>query len=791
MVQQSPQPVRGPLQALLAPLSSVWLGIGLLSILFIYCSIGSAGVPTSFEFWEPAAWYPLREAPLLEMTEYEWFNWWPFYSLIGLVCLNMSVVTIRTIPLTVLTAGVWMIHTGIIVLSLGCVIYFATKIEGDVAVARGRLVMTIPSGESAEMLAMPGGSTRVGDWSFQIRSIDPEWSLLSGDDVGEQAYAVTVAVEGPGQSFMRQVIAGYPQYTEDIVPSGDPQQPMARAKKLFGKPLIDDTLSITLEPDRRQTFYLQAKPSIYLREVVVGGQGNLIPKTSWIERPIYGLPRFNDHISDPTKVWLAAGEDGAANEIQVAVPSVSPDDPLAGIDIILSDYLRYAVLETRAVPSEDGPPWASVTLTTPDGRAQSHEVVAGDANNSTANADQLAITVVDESIDLESAAVPMLDILVPGAGIEISEPLTSMSDFTPDLAMTPIEGTPFSWRVQRFDNNLLIGGHNVSMARVEISDGETTWLRWVFDNPTMNTDMEIDGVPAHNGNPSLDDRIVMQYHPPIIGSSSIEIIAGPAKDQLRVRIALPGSDIHIEPIAIGSPLELARGITLTINDWSPSVQMERRPSIVPRRQRDRAMANQYSMVRAFVPGPVEQSAWLPMHHYPFASRSDAVVGFRYQPTTIRLADGRLIEMMRSRRSEELPAAVSLDGFRIASHVGGFTGSISSVLNWHSLVRFEGEDGEAELVEVSVNDPKPREGLWFFQSQWDPPDPNGSRGGVPSAGRNFTVLGIGNRNGVWTMLTGCILSVIGMIYAFYVKPMIKRRSALAVYAKQAKMERSHV
>jgi hypothetical protein len=203
------------------------------------------------------------------------------------------------------------------------------------------------------------------------------------------------------------------------------------------------------------------------------------------------------------------------------------------------------------------------------------------------------------------------------------------------------------------------------------------------------------------------------------------------------------------------------------------------------------MANQYSMVRAIVPGPVEQSAWLPMHHYPFASRSDAVVGFRYQPTTIRLADGRLIEMMRSRRSEELPAAVSLDGFRIASHVGGFTGDISSVLNWHSLVRFEDEDGEAELAEVSVNDPKPREGLWFFQSQWDPPDPNGSRGGVPSAGRNFTVLGIGNRNGVWTMLAGCILSVIGMIYAFYVKPMIKRRSSLAVYAEQAKLERSHV
>jgi hypothetical protein len=51
----------------------------------------------------------------------------------------------------------------------------------------------------------------------------------------------------------------------------------------------------------------------------------------------------------------------------------------------------------------------------------------------------------------------------------------------------------------------------------------------------------------------------------------------------------------------------------------------------------------------------------------------------------------------------------------------------------------------------------------------------------SRGLNYTVLGVGNRNGVWTMLWGCIISVIGMCYAFYVKPAIKRRQREAVYA----------
>ena len=36
--------------------------------------------------------------------------------------------------------------------------------------------------------------------------------------------------------------------------------------------------------------------------------------------------------------------------------------------------------------------------------------------------------------------------------------------------------------------------------------------------------------------------------------------------------------------------------------------------------------------------------------------------------------------------------------------------------------------------------------------------------------------------VWTMLFGSVLSVIGMIYAFYVKPALKRRAAMRVYAK---------
>jgi hypothetical protein len=85
----------------------------------------------------------------------------------------------------------------------------------------------------------------------------------------------------------------------------------------------------------------------------------------------------------------------------------------------------------------------------------------------------------------------------------------------------------------------------------------------------------------------------------------------------------------------------------------------------------------------------------------------------------------------------------------------------------------------------VNDPIEHDGYWYFQSQWDPPDTSEASGNTPSLGLNYTVLGVGNRNGVYTQLLGCCIAVIGMIYAFYIKPVIKRRRQDEVLAGLAR------
>ncbi|MFM7051307.1 MAG: hypothetical protein ACKOYN_04125, partial [Planctomycetota bacterium] len=73
---------RGIAGAALDLFSSVKFGIWLLVLLFLYSSVGSAGVvyPESWNLFSAEGWAhdQLRQWRGLEMTEFEWFHWWPF-----------------------------------------------------------------------------------------------------------------------------------------------------------------------------------------------------------------------------------------------------------------------------------------------------------------------------------------------------------------------------------------------------------------------------------------------------------------------------------------------------------------------------------------------------------------------------------------------------------------------------------------------------------------------------------------------------------------------------------------
>lgn len=109
--------------------------------------------------------------------------------------------------------------------------------------------------------------------------------------------------------------------------------------------------------------------------------------------------------------------------------------------------------------------------------------------------------------------------------------------------------------------------------------------------------------------------------------------------------------------------------------------------------------------------------------------------------------------------------VALEDFRLETFPGG-----ARERDFISLVRFQEAGRWTGIHKIHSNNPG-FHAAGGFPIHLGPSDPaSGYRG------MNFTGLGVGNRHGVWVMLCGGVMTVLGTIWAFYIKPLIlKRRS----------------
>ena len=644
--------------------------------------------------------------------------------------------------------------------------------------------------------AQVGATAVVGQgddrYILQVVSIDPRWELLSGDEKGDRAYKVSVAVQGKGGRFMRDLVANRPQYTQDLIQTNDPNQPMQRAIKAIGKPLVDEALKLSLDYSPQQWFYLMDSRALYLREIDETGR----PSSGWIQRPISGgLPRYNDRITSNDDVWQDPLEpEPLRRTIDVAVPSAEASDPLPGMTLHVSSFLRYASLATRWREDLSLPvnPRIQVSIASPTGESERYEMVAFDPRlNSTLEDAQgnrnMLFTwaqTADELANLQKRVDAVIRFTFPATGKTVEETITATVASDPNLPLKSIEGTEYSYRVENMQDNVNFGAGVDAVAIVQIKGPRQTFRRWVFSDPKFNRDMAMTGDDAaaqHNAEIPSDPDIQCVYQKGQYPPAPIVIAAGPGDSDLAMIVTSPVGQPKVTSLQRGKAAEILNGVTLTVDSYSVRSVEETRPQVVARSQRDRQVGEMMSMIRVELPMSTRRAVWLPYHHYAFENSDEALRRFPYRPAIVTLADGRHIEMIFSRARQPLPAPVVLDDFLVDTHVGGFTSSTSSIRDWKSVVRFQGDDGQwLDQQMVRVNNPSEFNGYWLFQAQWDPPDAGGA-GLPPSAGLNYTVLGVGNRNGVHVMLAGCVVAVLGMIYAFYGKPLIKRRRQQAVYA----------
>ncbi len=116
----------------------------------------------------------LRRLPGLEMSELEFYSWWPLRIILIAFVINMITATVRRIEFVFVNIGVLTVHTGIVTIALGSIYYHGGKLEGDTLLVAGE---PGPDGRPTPGVAQGGfyDNTEVALWVFR----DHGWAQYS------------------------------------------------------------------------------------------------------------------------------------------------------------------------------------------------------------------------------------------------------------------------------------------------------------------------------------------------------------------------------------------------------------------------------------------------------------------------------------------------------------------------------------------------------------------------------------------------------------------------------------
>jgi cytochrome c-type biogenesis protein CcsB len=255
----------------------------------------------------------------------------------------------------------------------------------------------------------------------------------------------------------------------------------------------------------------------------------------------------------------------------------------------------------------------------------------------------------------------------------------------------------------------------------------------------------VDRTSPHSADKGNDSPILDTQGRPV---RSERIKSLPIVEHWRMPIPLIGAD---------SPTAKDWGLTLEVDAYLPYAELRPAPVVIPLNRRRSLMdvRRQQSLVRVHaqtLDASWSQHIWVPFSHYNTA-------GDGTEPTVLRDIPGiGELSLIYGRAARKLPAALSLESLVTTYYPGR-----NQPDSWTSYFRYDDpQSGEAFRGKTFLNNTFTIGNWTLFQS------------GAASNGKAWTVLGVGNRRGVMPMLLGTGLIALGMLYAFTVKPIIKRR-----------------
>lgn len=334
------------------------------------------------------------------------------------------------------------------------------------------------------------------------------------------------------------------------------------------------------------------------------------------------------------------------------------------------------------------------------------------------------------------------------------------------------------------------------LMKVTTTASGRTFNRMVLDGPEVQTDFDIDdptgGPLGKRLTTPIDPNLTVLYRfsdplrvmPTEVAQrrmlvttdesdAIVEVVVGLASPtSVRTLDANP-AQIEVGPAPAGPMARpAARGapLRLTIermDDLRPNRKLTEVPSELRDRNAGQAGIFQVIEVRLSA-GDWSSEVYVPFQQWALESGwggPQILIPGASAPLSLRLGN----------TFRNMPARIRLDKFEAIPYPGGEVSASQFMRDFRSHLTITNREGRTETGTARMNEPHYYDsGRWlFFQAQWDPEE------------QAFTVLGVGNRPGVWIMTAGCVLIGVGLLWAFYLKPVIIRRmKQKAIEAAQA-------
>lgn len=709
-----------------------------------------------------------RRLPGMEMSELEFYSWWPLRVVLLLFVVNLVVATVRRIEFSFPYIGVLMVHTGIVTIALGSVYYAAHKQEGDMILLAGGVD---DSGTPAPGPAQPGfyDNTQTALWVTQ----DP--------------------VRGWEQRRLEHV-PRYNDYNLDVIGRAEPLPAQAGA---FGplniqvpQPPHDPAAPGVVDPSLRFRIVGYAAYADLAQQWVPGsgapGGAGVATRTveAWITDPNAPATIPKDR---PAKVWTF-------------LPDV-PAERLDSMDVLAVEYTRgmdekrWTALRAKLpAPTAHMPAIAHALVVEVPGvgggsgfRAvypaqPGQQIAVGDTGYTITVRevmDRPPFPIVTKGYQGATSSVAVVSVLPPPA-----PPVPPATAVTPRPAFE-------RWIYHRFP---------------EIAQD------------LLNDAASGDGQGGMGGRRAADPGIRID----LVDASMIQVYLDERADgTVRSLVRLPGAEAVVaEDLKVGESVQVAPSLKLKLAERTENARRVEVPVPVAPEMQDKQRIGNHQASAAAVEvsdaSGVLSIVWVPFTQYLGVGSDGERIVQLGDGKAVRLAFGRVFHEFVPKMSVRLldfemtPYPHSDVPQNYASKVlvsgmfggGGTPNQMERMtsLNEPLLVRmdFQGRDDLPQPARAVVNGIGRLASLVvpnqykFSQAGWDQAGWRETAAAV-QAGElkrpfaRFTILGVGNNPGIYIIAAGAIMMSVGIPWAFYLKPWIMKRRKRKIQEQVARGE----